>query len=72
MEVISIKQILVSLIRAYQKFAPSSLRESCRFEPTCSNYMILAIEKYGTIKGFLMGIKRLSKCRYPNGGVDYP
>jgi putative component of membrane protein insertase Oxa1/YidC/SpoIIIJ protein YidD len=34
--------------------------------------MILAIEKYGIAKGVLKGIQRLSKCRYPNGGVDYP
>ena len=67
-----IKQILTSLIRTYQHIAPKSLRESCRFEPSCSNYMILAIEKHGSVKGVLMGIQRLSKCRYPNGGIDYP
>jgi uncharacterized protein len=60
------------LIHLYQKIAPRKLRESCRFEPTCSNYMIMAIEKHGSIKGFIYGIKRLFRCHYPNGGYDYP
>jgi putative component of membrane protein insertase Oxa1/YidC/SpoIIIJ protein YidD len=34
--------------------------------------MILSIEKYGALKGLLMGVKRLGRCRIPNGGVDYP
>ncbi|MCL2154023.1 MAG: membrane protein insertion efficiency factor YidD [Leptospirales bacterium] len=56
----------------YQKIAPKRIRESCRFEPTCSNYMIMAIKKYGSSKGSLMGFKRLLRCHYPNGGYDYP
>ena len=51
-------------------------RMKCRFEPSCSQYMILAIEKYGVIKGVLNGIKRLSKCNNRGdgmrGGFDYP
>jgi len=66
------KRIIVSLIVLYQKLAPKKLRESCRFEPTCSNYMILAIEKNGIIKGIAFGLRRLFRCRYPNGGIDYP
>jgi uncharacterized protein len=34
--------------------------------------MILAIVKYGTIKGVYLGLKRLLRCRVPNGGIDYP
>jgi uncharacterized protein len=56
----------------YQKTAPKKLRDSCRFEPTCSNYMILAIKKYGIIKGLLLGLNRLLRCHYPNSGYDYP
>jgi putative component of membrane protein insertase Oxa1/YidC/SpoIIIJ protein YidD len=34
--------------------------------------MLLAIEKYGLIKGIIKGLKRIWKCKYPNGGLDYP
>jgi putative membrane protein insertion efficiency factor len=65
-------KIIISLILLYQKIAPEKLRGSCRFEPSCSNYMIMAIIKYGTIKGIYLGLKRLFRCRIPNGGYDYP
>lgn len=69
---ITIKETVINLILLYQKFASEKLRNSCLFEPSCSEYMILAIEKYGFIKGFLKGIKRIFRCHYPNGGIDYP
>jgi putative component of membrane protein insertase Oxa1/YidC/SpoIIIJ protein YidD len=34
--------------------------------------MILAIEKYGVVKGVIKGIRRILRCNYPNGGIDYP
>lgn len=48
------------------------MENSCLFIPSCSNYMILAIEKYGLIKGITKGVKRILRCVPPNGGVDYP
>ncbi len=69
---VTIKETVINLILLYQKFASEKLRNSCLFEPSCSEYMILAIEKYGFIKGFLKGIKRIFRCHYPNGGIDYP
>ena len=69
---ITIKETVINLILLYQKFASEKLRSSCLFEPSCSEYMILAIEKYGFIKGFIKGIKRIFRCHYPNGGIDYP
>ena len=42
----------------------------CRFTPTCSQYMIDAINKYGTFKGIKLGLKRLKRCR-PGGGFGY-
>ncbi len=56
----------------YQASASFRLRNSCRFEPTCSNYMILALNKHGITKGTLKGIFRLLRCRPPNGGIDFP
>lgn len=66
------KCFCIDIILLYQKLAPEKLRRSCLFEPSCSEYMLLAIDKYGTFKGVLRGIKRLLRCHHPNGGVDYP
>lgn len=70
--VIFFKPFILLSIRLYQKYAPDRIRKSCRFTPTCSDYMILAIKKYGILKGLIKGIKRLSLCHYPNGGNDNP
>jgi len=70
--IIFTKHLLINLVLLYQKVASESLRKSCLFEPTCSEYMILAIRKYGTVRGFIKGIKRILRCHYPNGGIDYP
>ena len=66
------KKYLIALIEKYQKSAPDSLRNSCRFEPTCSNYMLQSIEKHGTVIGIKRGIQRLIRCRPPYGGIDKP
>jgi putative membrane protein insertion efficiency factor len=66
------KRIIISFILLYQKIAPKNVRKACRFEPSCSNYAIIAINKYGLVKGVNLGIKRIFKCRIPNGGYDYP
>jgi putative membrane protein insertion efficiency factor len=62
----------IKLVRFYQKIAPKEVRDSCRFIPTCSEYMILSIEKHGVLKGISRGIERLLRCKVPNGGIDYP
>lgn len=66
------KKLLITLIILYQKYAPESIRSACLFEPCCSEYMKLSIMKYGVIKGLFKGIKRILRCRYPNGGIDEP
>jgi putative component of membrane protein insertase Oxa1/YidC/SpoIIIJ protein YidD len=66
------KQILIFSITVYQRYAPTRVRMSCLFEPSCSEYMRLAIEKYGLRKGFAKGIGRIRRCKPPNGGVDWP
>ena len=64
--------IMIWIIRIYQRYAPEEIRLSCVFEPSCSEYMILSIKKYGVIQGSIKGIKRLKRCHFPNGGTDYP
>ena len=67
-----ITKLIKYFIYIYQKHAPTDLRQSCRFEPSCSNYMLRAIDKYGVWKGVVLGLKRIGRCKYPNGGIDYP
>ena len=70
------KKMIILAVQIYQVSAPKKIRMKCRFEPSCSQYFILAVEKYGTIKGVAKGIRRLSKCnsrgKGMNGGIDYP
>lgn len=70
--VICAQRIVIFLIRVYQKFGPYSIRCMCVFVPNCSQYMVMAIEKYGLIKGIKKGRDRLDRCHEPNIGEDYP
>ena len=67
-----LKRFVIGIVLMYKAFAPMKVRDRCRFEPTCSTYMIMAINKYGLFKGVFKGIKRLLRCKAPNGGIDYP
>lgn len=67
-----LRRFVIGIVLAYKAFAPLEVRGRCRFEPTCSTYMILAIKKYGLIYGIIKGIRRLLRCKPPNGGIDYP
>ena len=66
------KSLFKSFIRLYQKTAPKRIRNSCRFEPSCSDYMIISVDKYGLWEGLLKGVNRLKRCKPPNGGLDNP
>lgn len=66
------KNFLIGAVLMYKAFAPMSVRESCRFTPTCSTYMIMALNKYGLLIGLIKGIIRFTRCQPPNGGEDYP
>ena len=66
------KHFLIGAVLVYKAFAPLEMRSQCRFEPTCSTYMILALKKYGIVVGLIKGISRIVRCHPPNGGIDYP
>ena len=66
------RMLALGTVLMYKAFAPLKVRDLCRFEPTCSTYMMIAIKKYGLIIGISMGLHRISRCHYPNGGIDYP
>ncbi len=69
---LKLKLIVKFFIELYQSLAPISVREKCRFEPSCSEYMLLCVEKYGVIKGVKKGLFRLKRCRNGDGGYDNP
>lgn len=56
------KKILLALVRFYQRFISPLTPPSCRYYPTCSSYMIQAIQKHGALKGVLMGTARILRC----------
>ena len=65
------KKILIKLIIFYQKAISPRLGPRCKYEPTCSEYTKQAIEKYGAIKGTIIGIKRILRCNpFSKGGYD--
>jgi len=66
------KKTAIWFVHLYQNKASDKTRLKCVFEPSCSEYMIMAINKYGLIRGVFKGIRRLLRCHPPNGGEDYP
>ncbi|MBU1016673.1 MAG: membrane protein insertion efficiency factor YidD [Patescibacteria group bacterium] len=74
------KKFIIWLLKKYQKYlsfdtgVPKKLIPAlhiCRFIPTCSQYTIEAVEKYGTVKGLYLGFKRIIRCNpFNKGGFD--
>lgn len=66
-----ISRLLILLVRTYQYLISPLLGGNCRFYPTCSSYMIEAIETHGVIKGVWLGLRRIGRCHpYSDGGLD--
>ena len=67
-----LKKGIISLIRFYQKFlSPLKWRTHCIYTPTCSEYAVQAISKYGIIKGILLSLWRILRCNpFSKGGYD--
>ncbi len=63
------KTVLIYLIRLYQKI-PGFWHNFCRFTPTCSEYALVAIERFGAFRGSILTIKRICRCN-PWGGYGY-
>lgn len=65
------ERILIQLVKGYQRYLSPLFPPTCRYQPTCSTYMIQAIEKHGALKGLLMGIGRILRCHpFLKGGQD--
>ena len=66
------KKILIGLVKIYQKYlSPLKGHSTCIYFPTCSQYAVEAIEKYGAFKGGLMAAWRILRCNpFAKGGYD--
>jgi putative membrane protein insertion efficiency factor len=65
------KRVLTSLLGSYKRWISPALPPSCRYTPTCSEYAIEAVERYGALRGGLMAAWRLLRCNpFVKGGYD--
>jgi len=66
-------RMLIALVRLYQWTLSAWLGGSCRFFPSCSEYAVLAIHRYGAWRGGWRSIRRILRCRpFQAGGLDLP
>lgn len=66
-----LSKLCIYLIRFYQKYISPLKGPTCRFYPTCSQYAIEALEKYGVLKGSILAIWRILRCNpFAKGGYD--
>ncbi len=72
LSIFMLRNFTIGLVLLYKAVAPMSMRDRCRFEPSCSTYMIMALQKYGFFVGVYKGIRRICRCHPPNGGEDLP
>jgi putative membrane protein insertion efficiency factor len=64
-------QLALTTLRIYKRWISPAIPSACRFYPTCSEYMMEAIERYGVLRGVGMGLRRLLRCHpFHQGGVD--
>ena len=66
-----VANIIIKIIKCYKFLISPLLGNSCRYLPTCSEYTIQAIKKFGLIKGTTLSLNRISKCHpWGKGGFD--
>ncbi|MBU1193329.1 MAG: membrane protein insertion efficiency factor YidD [Proteobacteria bacterium] len=65
------KQLFIIFIKFYQYFISPFTGKNCRYYPTCSAYAIEALEKYGSLKGTSLAVRRVLRCHpFHAGGFD--
>ncbi|MDR2026358.1 MAG: membrane protein insertion efficiency factor YidD [Prevotellaceae bacterium] len=70
---VCLRKLLITAVELYQRYAPEEIRRRCTLMPTCSEYAILALRKYGVIVGLYKIYVRLTKtCRGDGYRIDYP
>jgi putative membrane protein insertion efficiency factor len=69
----AVAAVLIGCVRVYQYTLSPLIGRQCRFRPTCSNYYIGAVQKYGPLRGSLKGLWRICRCNpFCQGGYDPP
>lgn len=67
----SMKKCLIALIRLYRRYISPMKAPCCKYVPTCSQYAIIAIERYGVLKGGVLAVWRILRCNpFAKGGYD--
>ncbi|MGB9642842.1 MAG: membrane protein insertion efficiency factor YidD [Candidatus Ratteibacteria bacterium] len=67
----SMSKLVIFFVRIYQTIISPVLGHNCRFYPSCSNYLIEAVEQFGITKGLLLSLRRIIKCHpFHPGGHD--
>ena len=66
-----LKKILIALIKFYRKYLSPLKKTKCPYYPTCSTYGLIAVEKYGAVKGGALALWRILRCNpFSKGGYD--
>jgi putative membrane protein insertion efficiency factor len=66
-----VKRTLVAVIRVYQRVISPALPRRCKYHPTCSEYAVQAIGRYGILRGSVLAAWRLARCNpFSHGGYD--
>jgi putative membrane protein insertion efficiency factor len=67
----AMRKAVIATLRFYKRFLSPFLPSACRYHPTCSEYMLEAVSKYGVPRGVSLGVKRLLRCHpFRQGGFD--
>jgi len=66
-----VQRLVIGLLRFYKAYISRLLPSACRYYPTCSEYMIEAVKRYGAARGVWLGLRRLLRCHpFHAGGFD--
>jgi len=66
-----VKNIVLAALRGYKRHVSPLLPPACRYTPTCSEYAVEAVERYGVLRGSALAVKRLLSCHpFSRGGYD--
>jgi putative membrane protein insertion efficiency factor len=65
------QELVIGVLRIYKRWISPMLPSACRFHPTCSEYMMESVQRYGASRGIFLGLRRLCRCHpFHEGGID--
>jgi uncharacterized protein len=68
-----LRSVFVAPLRVYQRIVSPALGPRCKYYPSCSEYAVGAVKRYGILRGAVLAVWRLLRCNpLSHGGVDYP